>query len=175
VHEHGGFLACQSLENRGTTFSIYLPSEAPATGADHAPAQAPAARGTETVMVIDDEAPIRNVVSMMLRTAGFGTRVAASGEEALALLADPQVASEVALALLDISMPGMPRRELRERLRAIAPHLRVVYFTGYAFEAPDEGDAVLEKPATVEQVVRTIRSVLDRDQRASLQHRNPVE
>lgn len=174
VLEHGGFLVCDSVESLGTTFSLYLPSEAPTADEARPASAAPvAARGTETVLVIDDEAPIRNVVSMMLQSAGFTTRAAASGKEALALLAERSVASEVALALVDVSMPGMSCRELRERLRAIAPQMRVVYFTGYAFEAPDEGDAVLEKPATVERVVRTIRTVLD--QRGSTQQRKPVE
>jgi PAS domain S-box-containing protein len=160
VHEHGGFLVCKSAESLGTTFSLYLPCEAP--DAERTPIAATPARGTETILVIDDEAPVRDVISRMLHSMGFATKVAASGEEALEILSDPRLASEVALALLDVSMPGMPGPQLRERLRSLAPKMRVVYFTGYAYEAADEADAVLEKPATSAQVARVIREVLDR-------------
>ena len=163
VREHGGVVTCASAPNEGATFSLYVPCDA--LSGDDEPADAsPAAavRGTETVLIVDDEAPIRTVISMILGNAGFSTRVAASGDEAVELLTDPRFASEVALVLLDVSMPGMPRAELRARLRELVPLARVVNFTGYAFAALEPGDAVLEKPVTTERLLRTIREVLDR-------------
>jgi CheY-like chemotaxis protein len=91
-------------------------------------------------------------------------RQAASGGEALDLLSGGDLASSVALVLLDVSMPGPPRRELRARLRELT-RARVVYFTGYALDAADADpdDAVLEKPVTEERLLGTIRRVLDDD------------
>src|SRR5262249_9717488 len=118
--------------------------------------------GNETVLVVDDEPGIRKTVIRILSDAGFAPIDAASGEEALALLADPRVAADVRLVILDVSMPGMPSSVLRARLREIVPKARVLYFTGYAWDASDTGDAVLEKPVTTEQLLATVRDVLDR-------------
>ncbi len=163
--EHGGFVTCASEPRKGTTLSLYLRREE-AGRASRAPpvadAEPASVRGTETILVVDDEAPIRQLVSLMLSGAGFTAKAAASGEEAIALLRDRQVASEIALVLLDVSMPGISGRALRARLRELAPGARVVYFTGYAFEAADPEDAVLEKPVTEKRLLGTIREVLDR-------------
>ena len=126
----------------------------------------PPARGSETVLVVDDEPSIRRVVKLMLTDGGFRTLLAASGAEAIALLSDPAVAAEVALLLLDVSMPGMPALALRRRLRDFVPRAKVLYFTGYAFEADDPEDAVLEKPVTEKELLRKIREVLDGSARA---------
>ena len=114
------------------------------------------------MLVIDDEPAIRRVVAVMLEGAGYVVRQAASGSEALELFAADELASKVALVLLDVSMPGPPRRELRERLRELT-RARIVYFTGYALDAADADpdDTVLEKPVTEERLLRTIRRILD--------------
>ena len=162
LREHGGFIACDSAPGRGTMFSMYVAAESSPAAAASAPSESPPSSGTETVLVIDDEPSIRNVVDLMLGAGGFTARLAASGAEALALLSDAAVASEVAVVLLDVSMPGMPARALRSRLRELAPHARIIYFTGYAFEAADPEDAVLEKPVTEKRLLGKIREVLDR-------------
>ena len=150
------------MKDSGTTFSFYLPLElAPPERAQTTP-EPPSARGTETVLIVDDEPAIRRIVSRMLASHGYTTREAASGTEALALLADPEMAATVALVLLDVSMPGLPRRELRSRLRE-RTRASVVYFTGYPLDAADADpdDAVLEKPVAEELLLRTIRRALD--------------
>ena len=162
--EHGGFVSCDTVPRQGTTFSLYLPRvsaavDEPRTGTNELGV---GVRGTETILVVDDEASIRHVVSLMLSSAGFTAKVASSGEEALELLGDARLASGVALVLLDVSMPGISGLALRRRVRELAPRARVVYFTGYAFEAFDSDDAVLEKPATESRILGTIREVLDR-------------
>ena len=163
LREHGGFITCDSVPGRGTTFSLYMPYEAAVPRREQAAHEHAPARGTETVLVVDDEPGIRHVVSLMLRSAGYVPREASSGSEALALLADRALASEVALVLLDVSMPGLPRREIRTRLRDLT-RARVVYFTGNALDAADAdaADAVLQKPVTAERLLGTIRRVLDR-------------
>jgi PAS domain S-box-containing protein len=164
LHEHGGFISCESTQGSGTTFSLYLPAEPGPPGERQAPAPERAVgRGDETVLVVDDERALRSIVCLMLHSAGYTALQAASGTEALELLRDPEVASKVALVLLDVSMPGLPRRELRRRLNELT-RARVVYFTGYALDAADAdaNDWVLEKPVTQEQLLWTIRHVLDR-------------
>lgn len=162
VLEHGGFLACDSSPGRGATFSLYFPRESTATVAARPPEAPIAVRGTETVLVVDDEAPIRRVVSQMLVSAGFKTRLAASGDEALALLGEPRVARDVRLVILDVSMPGVSGTELRRRIRELTPEVRVLYFSGYALDAPDGTDAVLDKPTTQAELLAKVREVLDR-------------
>jgi CheY-like chemotaxis protein len=162
LREHGGFIACETALGKGTTFSVYLPSDARALSGD-ALSEGPSPTGTETVLVVDDEPSIRSIVQLMLLDGGFAVKAAASGQDAVDLLSDPAVASGIALILLDVSMPGMPARTLRERVRELAPRARVVYFTGYAFEAADPHDSVLEKPVSQRRLLGTIREVLDRD------------
>jgi PAS domain S-box-containing protein len=165
VREHGGFLACRSAPQEGTTFSLFLPCEAidtePARADDCRGLDSPIPPSGETVLVVDDEEPIRRIVSLMLCTAGFDAKVASSGEEALELLRDEDTAAKVAVVLLDVCMPGTPGPKVRERLREIVPRARVVYFTGQAFDAPD-GETVLEKPLTEKRLVGAVREALER-------------
>lgn len=162
VREHHGWIDCQSEPRVGTTFFIYLPGSGSRLDEPKREAEPSPTHGTETVLVVDDEPSIRSVVSLMLREAGYTPHLAASGQDALALLAEGGLALDVSLVLLDVSMPGIPARELRSRLREIVPRARIVYFTGYAFEAADADDTVLQKPLTQTKLLRAIRAVLDR-------------
>jgi PAS domain S-box-containing protein len=161
VIEHGGFVTCDSAPQKGATFFLYLPREAAAAVEPRGVIEKLSVRGTETILVVDDEAPIRHVVSLMLTGAGFTAKVAGSGKEALELLA-AGLASTVSLVLLDVSMPGMSGPELRIRIRELAPQARVIYFTGHAFDAADAEDSVLEKPTTEQRLLGAVRDALDR-------------
>ncbi len=161
VREHGGSITCQSAPGRGSTFSIYLPSESDATRDDRATLEPAPMGGTETILVVDDEPAVRRVVALLLEGAGYTVRTAASGEAALDVLRSDSV---VALILLDVSMPGMPAAELRALLRAVAPRARLVLFTGYAYEAAATGETVLEKPVTEARLLGIVREVLDREE-----------
>jgi two-component system cell cycle sensor histidine kinase/response regulator CckA len=161
VVEHGGFLTCDSAPRQGARFSLYFPRESRTADTPRPLAAPVSVSGTETVLVVDDEALIRRAVQKMLTRAGFKARLAGSGDEALRLLTDADVVSELALVILDVSMPGMSGPELRNHIRILAPHVRILYFSGYAFEAHDVDDAVLEKPATEAQFLSKVREVLD--------------
>jgi PAS domain S-box-containing protein len=161
VLEHGGFVTCDSVLRQGATFSFYLPSESGAAETPRPEAAPISVRGTETVLVVDDEPLIRRLVGRVLTAAGFTALLAASGNEALELIGDAAVASKIALVILDVSMPGMSGRELRSRIRELMPRARVVYFSGYAFDAPDATDSVLEKPTTEARLLTTVREALD--------------
>jgi PAS domain S-box-containing protein len=161
VREHGGFMTCVSTRGRGTTFSVYIPNEpAPLEKEPPKLAKSPAP-GTETILVVDDEPGIRSSLVRVLRDAGYTALAVASGEEALALLADARVTAELRLFVLDVSMPGMPSSVLRDRIRELVPRAKVLYFTGYVWDASDTGDLVLEKPVTTDRMLEAIRAVLD--------------
>lgn len=160
LREHGGWITCESAPGKGTCFSLYLQCAGPAA-AERPGHEAPPDGGVETVLLVDDEPGIRHVVSLMLGSAGYTVKTAASGSEALDLLADSAVASTIALILLDVSMPGIPGPELRRRLRGLVPRARILYFTGYAFDAVDDDDMVIEKPVTEARLLRTVREALD--------------
>jgi PAS domain S-box-containing protein len=161
VREHGGWIACESTPHVGTTFSVYLPRATRVAGAERAAPESAPSGGVETVLVVDDEPGIRNVVSLVLESAGYTAKSAASGQDALDLLGDARVAAAIALILLDVSMPGMPGPELRKRLRQLVPRARILYFTGFASEATNGSDIVIEKPVTEVQLLRTVRAALD--------------
>jgi two-component system cell cycle sensor histidine kinase/response regulator CckA len=161
IREHGGWIACESTPHVGTIFSVYLPRAAPVAWVEPLAPEPVPRGGGETVLVIDDEPGIRNVVSLVLESAGYTAKRAASGQDALDLLTQTGTASSISLILLDVSMPGRPAHELRKRLRELVPRARIVYFTGHAFEATDADDIVLEKPVTEARLLRTVREALD--------------
>ncbi len=165
VREHGGFLACRSARGRGTTFTLYLPSSplgraSAEQAARSAGAATPdAAPQPATVLVVDDDDRVRTATVRILEVHGFEVKTAASGDEALAIMKDPGRASGVRLVLLDVSMPGLSGPETREKLRAIAPRVPVVFLSGYAFD-PELGDVFLQKPVTGSELVLRLREIL---------------
>jgi two-component system cell cycle sensor histidine kinase/response regulator CckA len=134
VREHGGFITCDSAPHRGTTFSVYFPHTTAKEEAAPKAARPVLTRGTETILLVDDEAAIRKVVRHILEGTGYTALEAGTGAEALTLLSDARVASDVALVLLDVSMPGTNGRELQRRVRGLARRARIVLFTGYAMD-----------------------------------------
>jgi two-component system cell cycle sensor histidine kinase/response regulator CckA len=166
VKQSGGSIYVYSEEGAGTTFKIYLP----AAQADHVPAPAPAvepaiARGTETIMVVEDDESVRELVRLILE--GNGYRVHAVGDPSDAARVCREVPAGVDLLLTDVVMPQVSGRELAECLAADNPGLRVLFMSGYSDEAvyrhgvlsPDA--AFIEKPFTERTLTRKVREVLD--------------
>jgi PAS domain S-box-containing protein len=166
VKQSGGSIFVYSEEGRGTTFKIYLPAtsrpvrEAAADG--HRPVSE---RGSETVVVVEDDASVRTLVRIMLGDCGYEVLEATDADAAMALC-DEHPAG-VDLLLTDVVMPDIGGRALADRLTALFPGLRVLFMSGYSDEAvfrhgiiwPDT--AFIEKPFSQAALARKVREVLD--------------
>jgi two-component system cell cycle sensor histidine kinase/response regulator CckA len=167
VHQSGGAIDVYSEPGQGTTFKVYLPRFAgdaavrrPVSG-DH-----PALRaGSETVLVVEDEAAIRQLTKLILQKAGYTVLLAESPVAAERIAASHP--GPIHLMLTDVVMPGMRGPELAERLIRLRPDLRVLYMSGYTDDAIahhgflDAGTEFLQKPFTPLRLTQKIREVLD--------------
>jgi CheY-like chemotaxis protein len=166
----GGFIFVDSEVERGTTFRLYFPpalDRAAATPPDAAPAPAAATarKGHETLLIVEDEDSVRNLVASALRHDGYELLLAKSAEDALRL--DEQHKGPIDLLLTDAIMPGKSGIELATVMAVRRPALPVIIMSGYTEEtltgAPlDKPLSLLQKPFTPRELRRRIRDVLDR-------------
>ncbi len=166
VQQSGGYVTVYSEPGKGTTFRIYLP----AVQDDGKPATAPGAspentRGTETVLLVEDDPTVRAGASEVLARHGYTVVAAQSPEEALSRASDTGLRLD--LVITDVVMPGMDGPALVGRLRELRPGLKAIFMSGYAGDTAVrrrilESDApFLEKPFSVKGLTRKIREVLD--------------
>jgi PAS domain S-box-containing protein len=165
VKQTGGYVMVDSAPGAGSTFTILLPvASTPPRPAKRA-ARRPRARGTETVLVAEDEEGVRGPVRRILAAHGYRVLEAADGPAALALAASHP--GNIDLLLTDVVMPGMGGAELARRLCRERTGLRVMFMSGYSDEAVatqgalSPGAAFLQKPFSVEELVGRLREVLD--------------
>ena len=170
VQQHNGHIVCESAVGKGTTFRIYLPQASENHDivlADETPSSLPV--GTETILAVDDELPIRRLIGRILRAYGYTVITAANGMEAIQTFRQyPQID----LLVTDISMPQISGRMLVEYLRQLRPSLDVIYISGYAVDNQysqnvTEFDGVyLQKPFTPDMLVHAVREALDAGKRS---------
>ena len=165
VAQSGGTIWVDSEPGQGTTFTIYLPRVADTT-APAAPATATRSpRGTETVLLAEDDEGVRFVGEDSLRRLGYTVLSARSGEEALRVSAAH--AGPIAILVSDIVMPGISGPDLYARLVATRPQMKLLFLSGYAPDAAvrhgilDPAVALLEKPFGPDALARKVRAVLD--------------
>ena len=144
VQQHNGRIKVASKIEQGTAFDIYFPVTAvEATDTKIGAANASPPRGTETIMVVEDELNVRLTVSAMLRHFGYTVVSARTGAEALKVWQEQK--SRIQLLLTDIVMPdGMNGYELSRQLRADSPHLKVIYTSGYSGSLTDEQQTMVD-------------------------------
>jgi two-component system cell cycle sensor histidine kinase/response regulator CckA len=165
VKQSGGHIWVYSEMGRGTTFKLYFP---PHYGAVKASEQehtvSPALGSGATILVVEDERPVRSTVRRLLERHGYKVLEASNGQDALALVAARS--SEINLVLSDMVMPGMGGTELAGRVRTLSPKLPVLLMTGYTEEAITRtGDRpldeqVIEKPFTVHTMLAKVSQAL---------------
>lgn len=167
VRAHDGAVLVESKLGEGTRFTVLLPARPELVIADSEPAPAEpasAAAGT-TILVIDDEEDIREVVQDILESRSLEVLTAVSGEEGVEVF--EQHADRIALVLLDMTMPGMSGAEVLARIRQIRPAARVIIASGYTESnlTAELGDnrpaAFLRKPFTLSALLSSVQSVLD--------------
>jgi two-component system, cell cycle sensor histidine kinase and response regulator CckA len=165
LKQSGGHVEVDTEQGVGTTIKLYLPRAEGATIVPR-PVREPAREdgGTETILLVEDESSVRNLVGRVLRGKGYQVLEATTGEEALAVAG--QHSGPIHLLLTDIVMPRMSGRELALALTKVRTTLRVLFMSGYtdenvirSVEAPDEG--FLPKPFSPAVVVERVRAVLD--------------
>jgi PAS domain S-box-containing protein len=168
VRQSEGQIHVDSDPGRGTTFELRFPRAAdlPAPAPAPAPPSAPApGRGTERILVVEDDALVREVTVRALRAAGHPVLVAASAAEALALGAAELAAID--LVVTDVVMPRHDGRAVSDELRRRRPDLRVLYVSGYTEDAMvargvlGAGLSFLAKPFTPSALVARVRAILD--------------
>ncbi|MFI5938577.1 ATP-binding protein [Actinoplanes sp. NPDC051494] len=168
VTQAGGSVSIASEPNLGTTVTVLLPSCAASSAAssDEEPAGGRDTAGKgETLLVVEDEAALRDVAGRILSGAGYRVLAADGGPMALELASLHDGAID--LLVSDVVMPGMLGKELAERLVDVRPDTRVLYMSGYAQPVLasqgtlDPGVALLEKPFTAEDLLSAVRRRLD--------------
>ncbi len=168
VKQHQGWIEVQSQLGRGTVFKVFLPA-IPQIANPTGPKldTSLARRGSETILLVEDEAPLRALTRAVLERHGYRVIEAASGVDALAQW--EQRGAAVQLLLTDMVLPdGLTGRQLAKRLQVSQPDLKVIYTSGYAvnlegtsFKIRDGGN-FLQKPFRPEHLFKAIRDCLDR-------------
>jgi PAS domain S-box-containing protein len=166
VHQSRGHIGVDSAVGRGTTFTIYLPqiTEAVATVETPSGSRQEMMRGTETVLLVEDDEEVRALASEILKTCGY--TVLDTGDPLEGLTIGDQRKGSIDLLLTDMVMPAMRGSELAQRLNATCPGLRVLYMSGYTDEmiatagADEPARAFLHKPFSPHELATRVREVL---------------
>jgi PAS domain S-box-containing protein len=168
VKQSGGYIWVYSEPDRGTTFKIYLPrvdQPAEGTGADNRTKSVQ--RGTETILLVEDDPQLLQLSSSVLVHCGYKLLVAGSPEEGIEICKANH--RDIRLLVTDVVMPRMNGRQLAEQIQKVSPHVKVLYISGYTSNAIvhygvlDPGLWFLPKPFTLSALVAKVREVLDSD------------
>jgi signal transduction histidine kinase/integral membrane sensor domain MASE1 len=165
VSQSGGHVTFASREGAGTTFDIHLPVvEDAGDAASVVPASGPR-RGTETLLVVEDEDQVRTIARSVLERLGYSVLDAPGGEQALAIARD--YPKPIDLLLTDVIMPGHTGPQVAHRVKELRPLIKVLYMSGYTDDALsphgvlDAGQVLVQKPFSAELLSIKVRQVLE--------------
>jgi CheY-like chemotaxis protein len=164
VKQTGGHIAVYSELNLGTTFRVYLPASALPVPEESSKPKITTLHGTETILLVEDDASLREYASGVLRDFGYQVYEAGGGEEAIAI--GRAKANKIDLLVTDVVMPEMGGRDLTDALASVAPRIRVLYMSGYTEAAIvhrgvlDPGIEFLAKPFSPDELAMRVREVL---------------
>jgi CheY-like chemotaxis protein len=167
IKQHNGYITVYSEPEMGTTFRIYLPVIKPTeevvvkTGAEPPPS-----RGTETILVAEDDTALRKLFSIVLQAYGYNVITAEDGEEAIQKFMDNK--DKIQLVMLDMIMPKKSGKEVYDKIKIIMPDIKTLFSSGYTADRIDkdsmlrEGFNFIMKPVSSKDLLRKIREVLDK-------------
>jgi CheY-like chemotaxis protein len=164
VKQTNGYVMVQSEVGRGTTFHIYLPLTEGKAETHAATPPDMACGGSETILLVEDEESVRQLVRETLSAKGYKVIEGENGEAGMAAAARHK--GKIDLVITDVVMPGMGGREMVKQLTAERPETKVLYLSGYTEDAIisngsiESGTAFLQKPFTLQNLTRKVREVL---------------
>lgn len=169
IEQCEGYVGVESVVGVGTTFKLLFPSATELAPGSESGMVKRSTRGSETILLVEDEDEVRTIARLALETQGFNVLVAPNGTAALQLA--EEIAGPIDLLVTDVVMPGMGGRILAESMRLRSPGIRVLYMSGYMDDAIVQNgivhatDAFIQKPFTPVGLARKARAVLDGDSR----------
>ena len=165
VKQHGGYITVESLPFNGTTFDIYLPLINPPSQQE-APAAGETKRGTETILIVEDDWDVRNMLSRILESHGYTTIEAGDGDDAIRVHHEHK--EKIDLIILNVVMPGRNGKEALDEITRTNPEIKAIFVSGYTGDIvidkgiQSEGVDFLQKPLSVTALLAKVREVLDR-------------
>lgn len=168
IRQANGFIDVQSSPGTGTIVEVLLPASSAPTQTATPERATGGRRGSETVLVVEDDDQVRKVAIMVLRARGYDVLEAADGTHALQICSER--GNQIDALLTDVIMPGMSGRVLVEQIGQHWQHIRVLFMSGYTADAiiprggAGEGIALLSKPFTPASLTKKLREVLDSEE-----------
>lgn len=166
VKQSGGYIKVKSTVERGTVFQVFLPRIGDVASADEGELFGPDPMGgTETILVVEDEKPVRDLTTRILASHGYAVLEAKNGRDALLLAANHT--GRIDLLLTDLVMPEMGGEQLAEQLLLMYPDVKVLFISGYTMRPPPvnatvkQGVGYLQKPVAPETLLYRVREALE--------------
>ena len=166
VKQSGGHISVSSERGRGTTFKVWLPFVEQEAEPPHREESNQLPRGTETVLLVEDDELVRKFAGRVLRELGYTLLEASNGEEALDLIQEHE-ADKIDLMLTDVVMPQLGGKALADRVRCMRPEVKVLFASGHTDKLVPNGkldkemDSFLHKPFTPSSLADKVRHALD--------------